>query len=140
MFLAPSTYHLAYFTILIQLFSLHISHFSILTIESFNMAVLRICHNIPWLLIPSHNCSQKSHFLLEQLHAQQIGKHSQLNLKLLLQDMVGFVSRMPLIAKLVRNFIDIPRVMTVIELTCIVTLQRSGWEMYQALIRVIVTK
>lgn len=53
-----------------------------------------------WKLIPSHNCSQKSHFLLELLQTLQIGKRSQLNLKLLLQDMVSSVSRTPVIAKL----------------------------------------
>lgn len=66
---------------------------------------------------------KKSHFLHELFHTQQIGKRSQLNLKLLLQDTMGLVSRMPLIAKLVRNFIDIPRVMAVIGLTGIVTLK-----------------
>lgn len=83
------------------------------------MAIQRLCHSIPWWLIPSHSCSQKSHFLLELFYTQQIGKRSQLNMKLLLQDMVGFVSRVPLIAKLVRHFIAIPRVMTVIELTAV---------------------
>lgn len=105
------------------LFPVHNFHFSILTIESLNTAVQRSCHNIPWQLILSHNSSQKSHFLLELFHTWQTGKRSQLNLKLLLLDMVGSVSRMALIAKLVRNFIDIPRVMAVIELTCTITLK-----------------
>lgn len=83
------------------LINCHISlFFFILTIESLNMAVKTICHNMPWKLIPSHSCSQKSHFLLELLQTLQTGKRPQLKLKLLLQDVVSFVSRTPLIAKL----------------------------------------
>lgn len=84
-------------------------HFLIWTKESLNMAVHRICHNIPCQLFRSNNSRQKSHFLLEIFHTQQTGKLPQLILKLLLLDIGRFVSRMPFIAKLVKHFIAIPK-------------------------------
>ena len=53
----------------------------------------RMCHNIPWQLIPSWGRSHKSHFLLELFQTRQIVKRSSIKCESFASRRAGFCFR-----------------------------------------------